>query len=294
MDLRLQLSESPLASEILKLLCLASSLSASEMQQKLVDIKGRYTIQAIYKELRRMQQRGLVVKQNRAYQLKMTWLLTAMQFFEQAFTLHVRESLHADILPPPGEAFSWNFTSLSRLDDFWEHALVVMLEHSTQPYVLGWLPHAWFYMTDKSRQRNFESLMKHQNRRIYRLVGGRTYLDLDSAKYCSDPIYEVSFAKSPFEGQRSLYFDVVDDYLFTIRFDAWSTRHIENFYTSIESVDMLDSAAISRFINQPIRAKVILRNDARRTRPMRNKLLRFWGIPHHQRSKKVIDSGKAA
>ena len=97
------LLSSPLALDdhLVMLLAKQQSATAKQLQVELEKKTGRFTIQGIYKELNKLQQSGVVIRQSGRYSLSLSWILNLTELADEMFYTKTRSKTSFAILPEP-------------------------------------------------------------------------------------------------------------------------------------------------------------------------------------------------
>lgn len=267
---------------IVVLLATREQANAKWLHERLnKDLKGCSQV-AIYKELNRLQDEGVISKAGKDYRLKLTWVINAAGFFNEMFIYHCRQSTHPNLIPAEGESIAWYFYDLGKVDDLWEQLLFSLFLQSKEQILLSWMPHPWYHITDDDKQHLYENAMKLINVKIYRIIGGSTYLDRKSIEAWKEPVHAVSFAKSPFAGDNQNYIDVIGDYVITIKLDEKTTNLLEEYYDSISDEEVLSAADSDLLLSNKMRIKVKIQHNVRKARRLQKMFRDFWGLPNYR------------
>jgi hypothetical protein len=269
---------------IVALLSKREQATAAWLHTQVNENLKKCSLVAVYKELNRLQDEGIVTKAGKQFSLKLTWVINAAGFFNEMFLYQCKESQHPQLIPEEGQAIHWYFSDLSKVDDLWEQLLFALFMKNKESILLSWMPHPWYHITDDAKQRLYENAMSLINIRIYRIIGGDTYLDRKCMEDWGAPVQAVSFATSPFAGDTQNYIDVIGDYVITIKLDANTAGLLEDFYNSI--VDEASLAAIDSqtLLSRKMKIKVKIQHNTRKARHLQKKFREFWGLPRYRSS----------
>ena len=233
---------------------------------------------AVYKELKRLIARGVVVKVKKRYALSVSWILSLIQFSEQLYSTSVRNMSNESLLPHEGGRISWHFRDLLHLDRLWLQLIFLLFEKSYSRTMFVWVPHFWFDLVHYEKDLEAQEAMKVAGNRMYMMLGGRTYLDQLPTKYWSRQVYEWSYAEGPFEKDRATYFDVIDDYVLTVTLDAVTAMKIADLFRRVRGKSDLGLIREFDAIKTGARAKLQLERNAKKAARLRRKCCEFFGI----------------
>lgn len=271
-----------LSEAIVAILANQENASAKELHREICRTRRPYSLVAVYKELARLQSEGILAKAADSYSLKLTWVINATGFFNQMFKFHFHRCPYKNLIPAANESFTWRFTDFSKVDDLWEQILFALFARSKQKILLSWMPHPWYHLTDDDKQGPYENAMRAMNIKIFRIIGGRTFLDRESIQHWTEPVYAVSLARSPFDGDLCHYIDVIDDYVLTIKLNDQTASLLEDLYNSVESRESLATAPQRKIFSNPVKITVKLQHNQRKARRLQKQFREFWGLPRYR------------
>ncbi len=257
------LLSSPLALDdrLVHLLASRKAATAKELQTELARTKGEFTIQGIYKELNKLQRAGVLLRSDGRYSLSLSWIVNLAELADEMFYTQTKTDGALGILPPSGEKNTFSFSRLPYVDDFWIHALLTVLQNSKERIVYQWIPHPWFHIVHSHKSWPLYNALQASGFRVRSIIGGTTYLDRYSESISKKGTYDYSYSASPFHSERNKYYSVSDSYLMTIRFDAGTTRNIEDLYSRVSSAKDYEPLKAQAVINTP--GKFTLTIDSR-------------------------------
>lgn len=272
LEKHLQLEE-----KIVQILMKQPNLTATELWHLSSQSNESYTIQAVYKELRKLHETGVVTKSGTHFSLRIPWVLAMADMVEQAKKLYV-DDRHFDHLLPNNKKNIWHFTNLGSLNNFWSQVLLVLINQSESKRIYGYSPHPWYHLLQTEQEDQYIKSLRHARTRLYLMVGGDTYLDKWAAQFWYSDIVEYSFAPSPYHRERGWYFDVIGDYLVSVTLDSTTTHAIEHVYQHTTDWEHLNLAAVLQLSQMRIRASLVLENNSRKAEIIRKRFTKFFGI----------------
>ncbi len=252
-------------------------VSAEWLLTQVSNKQRSYTIQAVYKELRKLQTDGIVFKQGKLYGLSLSWVLNLWSTAEQMLDLYSRQAGSSLTLPGDGEIHSYVFSRLAHVDDLWIHYLLLMLQNSEKKVLYQWLPHPWFHLIHSHKSWPLHEALKVAGYRVQSIVGGATFLDQYSKRITTNGAYEFYYGPGPFSSQLE-YYSVSDHFLFTLRLDKQTTGRIELLYSSVTSSKELDVSKIVTAINQPGRMTVTVESGTKKANNIWRKFQGYFEI----------------
>lgn len=263
---------------IVKALAQEPSLDVSELNKYIVAESGKnYSIQGLYKELKNLQQEGVLFKLGNKYSLRLPWVLDFVSLADSLSRVYVERPQFSNILPEIGKKEIWHFSNLLKMNDFWSHLLLILLKQSKNKILLGWNPHPWFHLVQTEKEEQYIKALKLVKSKLYLIVGGNTFLDKWTEKFWKEKNIKYSFGKSDFQDQRSLYVNVVDDYVVTIKLDSKTSQAIDQIYQETKTINDLDLSAIISIFNQKTNASIWLEKNPEKAKKIGIKFKKFWG-----------------
>ena len=255
-----------------------SQATANALLAEIEKKAQRYSIQGLYKELRKLQRKGVVVKRGSEYSLSFSWVLNLAELVDQMYETLTAETSFADILPVEKPKRSFSFTRLSAVDDFWIHAILEMLQHSDGKTLYQWIPHPWFHLIHSQKSWPFHNALKVGGFGIKSIIGGNTWLDNDSKRITTKAVYEFFYSAGPFQDERSHYYSVTDSYLLTVKLDPKTTERIESLYKSVGSFRDFDVFSAVQAISTPGRITVTIERTAAKVKRMWNNFVEYFEV----------------
>lgn len=236
----------------------------------------KVSIQAIYKELRKLQARGTVIKAGRQYTLSLTWVLKMIQLADELERTYLKGRGAPIPIPPANQSISWHFSDLRRTDDFWINALIALLEHTGEQRVFQWVPHPWFHLAQHERELTFQETLRALKRRIFMNIGGNSFLDQAFSKFWPADVYSTSYVESPFAERPYDYLNIIGDFTLRITLDAHTTAEIESIFARVKSKRELAEINVATLLNQKASITIRLYHDAVRARRLRGSFRRAF------------------
>jgi len=238
----------------------------------------RYTSRAVYKELNKLQEQGIVVKARDQFSLCLPWVIELMRFADVLYQSYLTSSAMTNLLPADGRKFIWRFRDLRRMDDFWLHLMFVLFQHSRSKRMFEWIPHYWFHLLHYEKELQAQRAMKVAQNKLYMVLGADTYLDRSPVKYWDKGVYEWSFARSPFHSDRSRYFCVIDDFILVVRLDRRTNARIDQLFSKVKSKADIEAAEVYEVFQAPARIKVSLEQNQRKAHSLKRKFSIYFGV----------------
>lgn len=260
--------------------CLVSILSKKQgvtaklLHTEATKLYKECSIQAIYKELRKLQENLVVVKINDKYSLSFSWILNSLKYMDDIYDNFIEQTNVRNLLPYNSSKQTWQLSDLRRLDDLWIQILLSLFHETNEKIAYCSVPHPWFELVHHSQDVNFQKALRINGQNQYIIIGGNTYLDNYFSSRWPKDVYKHTTSDSIFDPNRRRYINVIGDFIFTFVLDKYTTKAIDNFFENVKSkkdisltkiVDLFDGAAKIKATleKEPLKAKKFVRKFRR-------------------------------
>lgn len=261
---------------IVEILSQKAALPADRLHDQLLEKGNEYTIQAIYKTLRRLEETGVVVKHKKKYSLRLSWVADLSDLAKNASSNYLKSAKAS--LPKSGRRIIWHFTNLLSLNNFWSQILLLLTEHSQSRTLLTWMPHPWFHLLYSEQEKQYIRSLALTNTRLYLINGGQTFLDHWAERYWQNKNIEFSSSESVFSKEEpNIYLNIIDDYVLIIKLDDQITNEIEKLFQSAKTMDDIEFSELFRVFGQKVHASMWLENNPEKAADYRKKFKNFFG-----------------
>jgi len=233
---------------------------------------------AVYKEVAKLVEQGIVIGVGGNYSLSLTWILSLNQLSERFYSQAVEPAALSHCLPLTGKRVSWKFRDLQHLDRLWLQLMFLLFELSESRRMFVWVPYFWFDLVHFQKDLEAQEAMKVAGNKMYMILGNDSFIDRLPTKYWSRQVYEWSYAKGPFENERSTNYDLIDDYILTVKLDQRTTNAIDTFFRSVRSKSDLGRIREFETIKTSAQATLTLEHSPRKAKVLRRKFLDYFGI----------------
>lgn len=262
---------------IVRTLAASANLTATQIKERIPATTKGYSIQAVYKELRKLRSEGVIVKLKQKYSLRLPWALDFIALADTISSSYVDAPSFASIAPERNKRKIWRFNNLLKLNDFWSHVLLLLINQSQKKILLGWNPHPWFHLVQTKQEEQYLRALAIAKGRLYLIIGGSTYLDKWTERFFDKRIVTYSFARSPFQDERSTYLNIVDDYVLTVKLNNETTEAIENLYRNTTSPEGMNFPAMLAIFYKKVNASIWLEQNHRKAAALKSRFSRFFG-----------------
>lgn len=244
-----------------------------------VNAFGRvYSIQAVYKQLGKLSERGIVFRLNNSYRLQLAWVHQLLQLSRNIERIYLEAKSLGMALPPSGKRCKWRLSSLLKAQDLLLNLTLMAVEESKSSNVLSWNPHSMNFVLQSDRAKVTLSSLELLKSKMYAIIGGRTSLDVTTSDLIDEASLIYSFAPSVFQREHLKYINVVGQYIIVMKLDALCSKAIEDIFTS--TLSPLECAMKLReyAMHTKVRVRVRIEKNAALASRYYKKFSQYFGI----------------
>jgi len=236
--------------------------------------RHRFTKQALYKELRRLRLEQSLVTIRKQFALSTTYLEG-----EQAQIVRARRKLlDSSELFLENQPLKLKFQSLLEMKPVWSHFVLALLRQTKAKSLCSWNPHPWFYLVQLSHEEQLLEGLQNMNAHMYKIIGGRTYLDKETHQLLQEKGHSSSIAKSPFESMRSTYLSIIDDWIIEVRLPLAAVGKIGEFYQKIQRQSQVSLPEAIGLFAAPHGIKLVVSKNRTKALKFRQQFSKFFGV----------------
>ena len=265
-----------LADALVILLARFGASTAAELRAQVATVLKRYSPQAIYQELRKLEQRAVVIRLKRRYALNLSWVFEFQALAAHLARTHVRESHFVHELARSSRGICIRVSSLIHADDLWVQFMHTMYRLAPGERMYSWLRHPWFHFTGHEKEFKYQRALKLLKQRMYVVVGGRTALDRYFASLWLPGVYIVSQEPGPLDTLRREYFNVMGDWVLSITLDAPTTRAIESLFARARNLQDVDTARVIDLLHTQVRVSMRLARQPKKAARLRRQFEMYF------------------
>lgn len=263
---------------IIEVLARLRSASALKIHREICTNSRSCSLPAVYKELRKLQSQGILFKGHGEFALSFSWILNLSQLANQMYRLHTNSPISTDFLPSSSSKNSFTFTQMTKLDDFWMHALFVILQNSNSKVLYQWLPHPWFHLIHSHKVWSFHNALRIAGYKVQNIIGNNSFLDRYSTRFTTKGVYELNYAKSSFESNQSVYYSVSDSFLLSFKLDKTKCTELNSLYNSIKSWDDINVSAIIDVFSGSTKITASIDSNRSNIRKVWNRFIDYFNV----------------
>ena len=263
---------------IVDVLCRKPGLNVNELVSTINGSGVTFSMPAFYKELAKLNEQGVVLCLKHRYSLTMNWVLKLISFADRLDAKYIKSEILSFPLPEEGRSISFTFNNLFRANDFSSHAVLRLVSHAKEKRVYSWNPHAWFYLIQTDQEKSYIHGLEKAGGEFYKVVGGSSFLDHWTAQFWKKRNTIYAFSDHDFEADRSLYYNVVDDYMSSFRLDLKAVQMIDDLYNRVKRPAELDFSTLARLFRETFRVRFRIERSPRKAGRIRKKFGEFFSL----------------
>lgn len=265
-----------LRSSLMNLFAQRAAWTAEQFLAELPRIYKKVSKQALYKELRQLEEDGMVVRASRSYTLRLAWVLELSAFANTLQNLLLEQDGIVAGFELKEGIEEWEFSDLHRADLFWTQLILALLKHNPSRKIYSWIPHPWFHIVHADREKEFWNALHFYQPQFLISVGGATPLDKEWISIVDTDCATVRFGGTPLHTSPSTCFELHGDYLVVVTLDRRTTEEIDHVFSTIASVNELTPPMLMRLIGRDGRIIVRVEKGTPRVERMRAKFLEHF------------------
>ena len=263
---------------LVRLLAHKPGLSAAAVAAALRRSGHAYSTAALYKELAKLQEHGIVLRSKGRYSLSLNWMLQILalgRMIEQNYLGNTASTL---TLPQPGQRLSWRFDSLLRVNDFSSHVVLLLVAQAQEKIVYSWNPHAYFYLAQTQQETGYVRSLRIARGMFYKVIGGEAPLDRWTERFWRGTPMVYAFRGRGFEDNRRLYYNVVESYIVSFLLEPRAAEMIDGLYARTRQVEDLDLPGVLELFHGRYRSTFVIEHNEKKAARIRAKFSRFLGL----------------
>ncbi|MFN4894439.1 MAG: hypothetical protein ACK5GN_10750 [Pseudomonadota bacterium] len=210
------------------------NLSATQIENRLAAGSRPFSRRAIFKELKILEQLGVLVNTNGHYALQLIWLINTTSLLRSAYLSYINTASNLGIIPL-AERTRFTFYDLSRLDYVWMQIIFVLQQVYPQSLIRIWKPEQWFHLVHIQIMDNFFSALGKLGAKQRHLIGHDCFTCRYGARLIPRRVGQVRFSSDTSQLGLNTYITLIGDHVITIRLNAEFARRMHVLFASIRN-----------------------------------------------------------
>jgi hypothetical protein len=239
--------------------------TAFSLWEKYCIRKKDVTIQAVYKELRKLQKEEIVTKHKEVYSLNAVWKSRVIDLLQKKKSFPILRE---------GESIVYSFRSLDQLDNYWKHIHEAAEESASVTYLYGGHQFWWSIPEIRESEIRFYKSFSKQKRKAVLLLGATTQADKDLKKILTDKYVSVHTASDhPFSMSDSC--TVQNDLIVQTRLSYADTNRVNYIYNKNLPLPETEKLLCELF-KRKIPAKIIIERNAKKAERLKKQIGKYF------------------
>ena len=253
------------------------ALTAKFIHQAINAKRHDYTLRAVYKELTKLVASEIVYKVKKEYRLRLTWLVNLNALIDNAYEVYTSpDHLSSLLLKDKGKS-TLHFSNLRKLDLYWIQLMMALIKLYEDEYMFLWCPYQWFHLVHDYSATQLYRAEDLAGGKRYHIFGSDSYLAKLALKtFPKDAVY--SFAKSPFDDEKAVYYTLMGDHVITVKLDQKITNKIADLFDSVSCEEDIDSKEMANVFASKVKATTIIELNPLKARKLKKKFIDYFGI----------------
>ncbi len=247
-------------------------------KQSLIDTvvtECNVTVQAVYKELRKLRLEDIVIDKKQQLSLTLWYIHEQLSEWNNTNRLYNQKydlSRVFDI--QRGKRLSFSFNSLVELDGFWTQSYLFLeriIPETIPTYAC--IPHDWFYY---SRPTSDERWTNAQSRIQRLVVTHPAKLDFLVLKHRRKQGYQFTPNVNPFKQSEITYYTLIGDWLFEVELDKRIGKILNDFIASTESLEVIDQNKLEELLSAKGKFTLKVQHTPKKAELFTKKLAKYF------------------
>lgn len=253
-----------------------SSLSLVGNLQK--DFK--VTKQAVYKALRKLKNREIVVVMGKNVSLNTIWINKINSFFEEVkmnYTGYLYGESYSEL--EDGDSVAYKFHSFNTTDVFWAHAsLILETKVSIGDTIYIYNPHEWFLVVrPESELVVFENIHKKEKKLVV-YVSGNTPLDISLGKFLTYDSQQYFAGGVNLFPKENYYLNIYGDFIIEVWLDEDITRKVDEFFNAHKEFSDYEKDILQEIIQERGNNKMKISRNKKKAEKLKKKIGKYFQV----------------
>jgi hypothetical protein len=240
-----------------------------------VQNKETVTIQAVYKELRRLEAEEVVLDANKTLSLTLSYVKGEYAASRHVLEAYTHNISFDDILQiTKGKSQTFTFSSLVDLDLFWTQAFILLeriLPENSTTYSI--IPHDWFYY---ARPHSDEVWTQSKTKDQRLIITHPAEIDWKVARIRREQGYLFTGDVNPLKQSECQYRTIVSDWIFEVEFDARVATRLNQYVSSLKNLPEVNENLMKEIVQMKGDFKIKLSNNPQKARELTKKVTKYF------------------
>lgn len=268
----LQLNEE-LEDLIVVILASHPPLTVQQIRAALVKRDRSYSLQAVYKQLTKLQDNQVITKLKTLYTLNMAWIVNVSHLAKQLEEKSRQGFFSETLLPPSGTKKSWTLPDVWIAHEFWMHLALTLMCYCPSSSFYTWYALPWFELAHRQKRPNLWAAIRATGKRFYSLVGVDCQLTQFLLRTRPQDFYYPSMAPQLLETLDTKIFTVFDDYILSVETSKKFFNHIKNYFLNFNTANGFDREEVANMFKMRTQVKITLEHNVMKSGKLRKLII---------------------
>ena len=237
--------------------------------------KEKVTLQAVYKEIRKLVKDEVIIDKQKKLSLTLTYIDREHKTWQRVLDHYTHRVSFEDFLQlPKGKSVSFTFFSIVDLDVFWTQAFIILeriLPETTSTYSI--VPHDWF---SYARPATDDTWTEKHTRTQRLMITHPAEVDWQVARVRRGQGYEFTGGENPLKLKETEYCTIVSDWIFEVEFDKDVGKILNEYIWSLKSTAEIDGEKVDTIMSEKGIFKLKLSNNPKRARELSDRVKKYF------------------
>lgn len=263
------------------------SLSSIGLVEKIEKATG-VTRQAIYKSLRKLKKREIVVINSKNVSLNTIWIHKIASFFEEANLNYTGFSFGESYSElEDGDSVVYRFHSFNTTDAFWAHAsLVLETKVSAGETIYFYNPHEWFLVAREESELVVLNNIHEKRKNLIVYVAGDTPLDRRLERFFNHKSQQYFAGGTHLFPKENYYLNIYGDFLIEVWLDLSISKKVDDFFRNHTEVSDYEKDLLQEIIQERGFNKMKISRNRKKAEKLKSKIGKYFKVkPVEKREK---------
>lgn len=235
----------------------------------------KVTVQAVYKELRKLVADEVVIDKQKKLSLTLTYIEHEQKLWRQVLDRYTHQVSFDDFLQlPKGKSLSFTFSTIINLDLFWTQAFI-MLERILPVEIPRYsiVAHDWF---SYARPTTDNIWINDRTRSLRMVLTHPAEIDWQIARLRRKQGYEFTGGENPLKLTEAEYITLVSDWVFEVEFDKTVAKELNKYIRSLKKITDVDSIKMDKLMKMKGTFKLKLSNNPKKAKEMAGRVKKYF------------------
>lgn len=252
---------------IIKILSKNPNLSVNEILQS-IKKHNNYSQRGVYKELKKLELDGILIKTKNKYNLDLSWIIQVSQFVDQAYSTYSNISYLEKTLSISDKKQTHYFSDLLRMDHYWVQMLIALHKILPNEPLYLWCPYQWFNLIQNYNISHFYEASDNLGAYRYHIMGSPCYLNQRALKELPKN-GKYSLNPGSFKDERHINYSLIGDYILYVTTDKIFTKNVEELFSKVKNEDQLINYKVKRIFLQKSKSKLVIEKNHQKANALR-------------------------